>query len=796
MAEGAKNDPSRTKLRSSNVSTTIPELNGKKQTVSSSKKSSDRDNIHKSSEAYNCGDCGRLVKDTDKAVECEICVIWFHARCAKVSDSLYQVITEEPDNCHWFCQYCKRGAKKLYLSVVALTSEIQSIHEKLDIVTQELTEVKSGIEKQTQQLRSKDNILETRIQNLEELSQKGIPPQQIELGNLTEDELLEKIVNATTDKVTRSVTEEVNQKLSEKEDQEARKLNLIVHNLPETGSKQGDIDSVTELFQEEFRLKMNVVNAQRMGRPNNDNTRLVKVTMNNRYTVTKENMAQTPLDMQLEHASQSFLREALNPGENILYRRRIQDASDQQDNVLARLRQLTDTLLTMLINTERELSENGEYTREELFREAARRAIGQAPLIYYDIIQGYQNLLITGYQTAPAPPPTFNLPSCSQLDRETLCNTLSGMGVETVDFSDGEEMTDPQLRTAIDSTVAFLTSASEMSNSEMSASEMSDEDSPQESPQESQYEGDEDPESGLGSQDQSGPQDTEEVDGDDQVGGSEGQAGGIESGSELPPSTPHDSMSSINSVWQEFLALEASVPYSHDSDQANVTPREVALRLEPLRHHLDPLVSAWADDSFLTLRLYDDNLPTPDEQSPARSDTDLVAPVAGNASQHETGHVAPVAGNETLEDARHVAVIQPRVLSSAESSGDSSGSAESSDDSSVSDDNHGIQTGDVPGSVRPRDCADGGPGRLGVLPCKKAMPFMPTAMWRWNKGLLKKHAAFLSSCVEGRAPRLNLWSTRRCTRCHIGLMTFEVISFKCGIILYLQQDAETKQPAP
>jgi len=93
--------------------------------------------------------------------------------------------------------------------------------------------------------------------------------------------ITKKIVNATTDKVTRSVTEEVNQKLSEKEDQEARKLNLIVHNLPETGSKQGDIDSVTELFQEEFRLKMNVVNAQRMGRPNNDNTRLVKVTMNN-----------------------------------------------------------------------------------------------------------------------------------------------------------------------------------------------------------------------------------------------------------------------------------------------------------------------------------------------------------------------------------------------------------------------------------------------------------------------------------------------------------------------------------
>eukprot|EP00058_Branchiostoma_floridae_P012296 XP_002597784.1 hypothetical protein BRAFLDRAFT_121657 [Branchiostoma floridae] len=36
----------------------------------------------------------------------------------------------------------------------------------------------------------------------------------------------------------------------------------------------------------------------------------------------------------------------------------------------------------------------------------------------------------------------------------------------------------------------------------------------------------------------------------------------------------------------------------------------------------------------------------------------------------------------------------------------------------------------------------------------------------------------------------------RGTRCHMGLVIFQVFSIKCGIILYLQQDAETKQPAP
>eukprot|EP00058_Branchiostoma_floridae_P012264 XP_002597752.1 hypothetical protein BRAFLDRAFT_77346 [Branchiostoma floridae] len=199
------------------------------------------------------------------------------------------------------------------------------------------------------------------------------------------------------------------------------------------------------------------------------------------------------LSKKLEHASQSFLREALNPGEKILYRRRVW---------VQYLRSL--------------------WERFETSRAGAMRL---EPLRHHldPYVSAWADDRYHGYQTAPAPPPTFNLPSCSQLNRETLCNTLSGMGVETVDFSHGEEMTDPQLRTAIDSTVAFLTSAREMSSSEMSASEVSDDDSPQES----QYEGDEDSESGLGSQDQSGPQDTEEVDGDDQVGGSEGQVGAL-----------------------------------------------------------------------------------------------------------------------------------------------------------------------------------------------------------------------------------------------------------------------------
>eukprot|EP00058_Branchiostoma_floridae_P001206 XP_002586694.1 hypothetical protein BRAFLDRAFT_105500 [Branchiostoma floridae] len=131
--------------------------------------------------------------------------------------------------------------------------------------------------------------------------------------------------------------------------------------------------------------------------------------------------------------------------------------------------------------------------------------------------------------------------------------------------------------------------------------------------------------------------------------------------------TPSDSPKTLEDLGARKAALLAQLKVAELSKEV-ADLKKLVLGLQVVDPKGAPTPSTQGGQAYI--------LPTPDAQSPARSDTDLVAPVAGNASQHETGHVTPVAGNETLEDDRHVAVIQPRVLSSAESSDDSSGSAE------------------------------------------------------------------------------------------------------------------------
>ena len=70
-------------------------------------------------------DCKLTVAEDDSALQCEVCVYWFHISCQGVSENMYQALSEEnaSDQFSWHCNYCKRGAK-------ALMGHITTIHAK------------------------------------------------------------------------------------------------------------------------------------------------------------------------------------------------------------------------------------------------------------------------------------------------------------------------------------------------------------------------------------------------------------------------------------------------------------------------------------------------------------------------------------------------------------------------------------------------------------------------------------------------------------------------------------------
>ena len=53
---------------------------------------------------YLCGICHNLVNSNHKAIQCDICNFWIHAKCNTISITEYQNLQVSADT--WFCKKC------------------------------------------------------------------------------------------------------------------------------------------------------------------------------------------------------------------------------------------------------------------------------------------------------------------------------------------------------------------------------------------------------------------------------------------------------------------------------------------------------------------------------------------------------------------------------------------------------------------------------------------------------------------------------------------------------------------
>ena len=86
-----------------------------------------------------CPKCSKVVKDSDKALECEICDNWFHIKCEQLSDNEYKLIDEHKEsNLHWFCSLCN-------INAVSIIKSLTSLKGRCDILEQDMTQVNSDM---------------------------------------------------------------------------------------------------------------------------------------------------------------------------------------------------------------------------------------------------------------------------------------------------------------------------------------------------------------------------------------------------------------------------------------------------------------------------------------------------------------------------------------------------------------------------------------------------------------------------------------------------------------------------
>ena len=271
-----------------------------------------------------CGSCQMRANSKDRVIECEVCLLWYHIECQKVPVKLYEALTDGGDSCAWYCQACKEGVKQLRLHIIAIQREQQSIKMSLDKVVSQATQNSSEIaamkakQAETNQnleryhcgIQSRLDSIDLRSANIAETG-NNIPVSQLKLekrlaqleqrcgstapgSNAPADyaqaaasmaalenrlDELSVSVKLTEARNNTADTRALKRGLTELEDIENRKFNLMVFNLPETGSSAGDIESFKELIKSEFNLSVKLQGVTRLGKNSDDSPRMLRVTL-------------------------------------------------------------------------------------------------------------------------------------------------------------------------------------------------------------------------------------------------------------------------------------------------------------------------------------------------------------------------------------------------------------------------------------------------------------------------------------------------------------------------------------
>jgi hypothetical protein len=196
----------------------------------------------------SCGDCKDPVVEGERALECELCELWFHADCQKLSQQSYDLLLQlgtDSSNFHWFCSHCNGGAVKC-LKIVS------SIKQRQDDMAEELRQVSEKV-----------SNLE---QNLEGRVELEISKHTANMGK-----------QLATD-ISKDLDSKIRGMVQESVQQDKRKLNVIIRNFPESPE---DTKSVEELVRDKLKVNAQISGVERIGNKpaQGDKPRMTRVTV-------------------------------------------------------------------------------------------------------------------------------------------------------------------------------------------------------------------------------------------------------------------------------------------------------------------------------------------------------------------------------------------------------------------------------------------------------------------------------------------------------------------------------------
>lgn len=147
-----------------------------------------------------CTKCSKKFKTDTRKVGCGFCGKWFHIECEKVSEQLFDVLTENPQ-IHWYCAKCNDKAPEVMAVIQKCTKENADVRKEMADLKDEIKKIKEG--------RDEDFVEVVRRivkKEIDEEREQVMPAAAVEIPGTTPEEIREiakKEIIETNDKKVR-----------------------------------------------------------------------------------------------------------------------------------------------------------------------------------------------------------------------------------------------------------------------------------------------------------------------------------------------------------------------------------------------------------------------------------------------------------------------------------------------------------------------------------------------------------------------------------------------------------------
>jgi chromosome segregation ATPase len=258
----------------------------------------------------------------EKGVQCELCEEWFHCKCEGVLEETYKIMKQE--KVHFYCGRCDKNVVQLLKTVLDLKTRQDRLEDRIQKNQDEVKEtIQDFVRKLMEEAKTKNENIEKLEKSVKDLKKEitkviqdqakwrddisrmkneinvdiGVVRQKLDVvktsitredrRDINEDEdfkKLEKEVSALKTELESKVKKTVigvKENVEETLEIERRKMNLVIHGVPETDAEQ-DIKAVSEILGTGLHMdfERHVVSVMRIGRIDENRSRPIRLGIN------------------------------------------------------------------------------------------------------------------------------------------------------------------------------------------------------------------------------------------------------------------------------------------------------------------------------------------------------------------------------------------------------------------------------------------------------------------------------------------------------------------------------------